>query len=69
MDLSLAALFAQMASYPTLAVILVLVIGVTLIAGATDAPNAIATALLTPCSTWSTFRVTRTWPLWPLWRP
>ena len=49
MDLSLAALFAQMASYPTLAVILVLVIGVTLIAGATDAPNAIATAVSTRC--------------------
>ena len=49
MDLSLAALFAQMASYPTLAVILVLVIGVTHIAGATDAPNAIATAVSTRC--------------------
>ena len=47
MDLSLGALFVQMATYPTLGVILVLVIGVTLIAGATDAPNAIATAVST----------------------
>ena len=47
MDLSLGALFAQMAAYPMLAVILVLVILVTIIAGATDAPNAIATAVST----------------------
>ncbi len=49
MDLSLGVLFAQMAAYPTLGVILVLVVGVTLIAGATDAPNAIATAVSTRC--------------------
>ena len=49
MDLSLGALFVQMATYPTLGVILALVIGVTLIAGATDAPNAIATAVSTRC--------------------
>lgn len=49
MDLSLAAFFGQMATYPQLGVILVLVIGVTLISGATDAPNAIATAVSTRC--------------------
>ena len=46
-DLSIAALFSQMAAYPMLAVIVVLVILVTVIAGATDAPNAIATAVST----------------------
>ncbi|MDD6785978.1 MAG: inorganic phosphate transporter [Eggerthellales bacterium] len=46
-DLSITALFSQMAAYPMLAVIVVLVILVTIIAGATDAPNAIATAVST----------------------
>ena len=49
MDLSLIAFFEQMATYPSLAVILILVIGVTVISGATDAPNAIATAVSTRC--------------------
>ena len=49
MDLSLAAIIAQMGSYPTLAAIIVLVIGVTVVSGATDAPNAIATAVSTRC--------------------
>ena len=49
MDLSLAVLFSQMAVYPTLGIILVLVLLVTIISGATDAPNAIATAVSTRC--------------------
>ena len=49
MDLSLGALFLQMANYPTLAVIIILVLLVTIISGATDAPNAIATAVSTRC--------------------
>ena len=49
MDLSLMAFFGQMGAYPSLAVILVLVIAVTLVSGATDAPNAIATAVSTRC--------------------
>ena len=36
-------------TYPALGVILVLVILVTLVSGATDAPNAIATAVSTRC--------------------
>ncbi|MBE6466959.1 inorganic phosphate transporter [Denitrobacterium detoxificans] len=47
MDLSLAAVIGLMATYPALAIIIVLVIGVTLVSGATDAPNAIATAVAT----------------------
>lgn len=38
-----------MATYPTLGVILVLVLLVTIVSGATDAPNAIATAVSTRC--------------------
>lgn len=49
MDLSLAAFFSQMATYPSLGIILVLVICVTIVSGATDAPNAIATAVSTRC--------------------
>ena len=49
MDLSLAAFVAQMATYPSLAVIILLVLLVTIISGATDAPNAIATAVSTRC--------------------
>ena len=49
MDLSLGALIAQMGTYPSLGVILVLVVLVTIVSGATDAPNAIATAVSTRC--------------------
>jgi len=48
-DLSLGVLLSQMASYPSLGVILVLVILVTIVSGATDAPNAIASAVSTRC--------------------
>ena len=49
MDLSLSVFVAQVAANPELAVILVLVLGVTVVSGATDAPNAIATAVSTRC--------------------
>lgn len=49
MDLSLAAFIGQMATYPSLGVIIALVIGVTIVSGATDAPNAIAMAVSTRC--------------------
>jgi len=49
MDLSLGVFIGQIGAYPALAVILVLVIAVTVISGATDAPNAIATAVSTRC--------------------
>ena len=51
MDLSLMAILSQVATYPALAVIIVLVIIVTIVSGATDAPNAIATAVSTRCLT------------------
>lgn len=51
MDLSLVAILGQVSAYPSLAVIIVLVIAVTIISGATDAPNAIATAVSTRCLT------------------
>ena len=51
MDLSLLAILGQVSEYPSLAVIIVLVIAVTTISGATDAPNAIATAVSTRCLT------------------
>lgn len=51
MDLSLAAFIGQVAAYPSLAVIIVLVLAVTVVSGATDAPNAIATAVSTRCLT------------------
>ena len=51
MDLSLLAILSQVATYPALAVIIVLVIIVTVVSGATDAPNAIATAVSTRCLT------------------
>ena len=51
MDLSLMAIMGQVSTYPSLAVIIVLVIAVTVISGATDAPNAIATAVSTRCLT------------------
>lgn len=47
MDLSFAAALDLMASNPMVAAIIVLVIGVTMVSGATDAPNAIATAVAT----------------------
>ena len=51
MDLSLMAILAQVAAYPSLAVIIVLSLVVTVVSGATDAPNAIATAVSTRCLT------------------
>lgn len=51
MDLTFGVFFEQMLNYPVLGVILVLVLGVTLISGVTDAPNAIATAVSTRCLT------------------
>ena len=51
MDLSLLAIIGQISAYPSLAVIIVLVLLVTVISGATDAPNAIATAVSTRCLT------------------
>ena len=51
MDLSLMAILSQIAAYPALAVIIFLVIVVTVVSGATDAPNAIATAVSTRCLT------------------
>lgn len=42
-------IMGQMSTYPTLGVILALVILVTIVSGATDAPNAIATAVSTRC--------------------
>ncbi len=49
MDLSLMAILSQISAYPSLAVILILVLVVTIVSGATDAPNAIATAVSTRC--------------------
>lgn len=49
MGMGLVEIFNQMAIYPTLGVILALVVLVTLVSGATDAPNAIATAVSTRC--------------------
>ena len=51
MDLSLFAILGQVAAYPSLAVIIILSLVVTVISGATDAPNAIATAVSTRCLT------------------
>lgn len=49
MAMGLAEIFSQMTVYPTLGVILALVVLVTIVSGATDAPNAIATAVSTRC--------------------
>lgn len=49
MDLSLFAILEQVGTYPMLAVIIILVLLVTVVSGATDAPNAIATAVSTRC--------------------
>ena len=51
MALSFVDFFAQAATHPILVVILILVIGVTAVSGATDAPNAIATVVSTRCLT------------------
>ena len=49
MALTLQAFFDQASAYPVLYLIIALVIGVTVVSGATDAPNAIATAVSTRC--------------------
>lgn len=49
MDLGLSAIVGLIAADPSLAVILVLVLGVTAVSGATDAPNAVAAAVSTRC--------------------
>ncbi len=49
MDLTLLTFVDQAGSHPVLLVILALVVGVTVISGATDAPNAIASAVSTRC--------------------
>ena len=49
MNLSLIATLELVGTHPLLAVVLILVIGVTMVSGATDAPNAIATAVATRC--------------------
>ena len=56
MELTLSVFLSQAGNHPILLGILALVIGVTIISGATDAPNAIASAVSTrcrwpPCST------------------
>ena len=51
LDLGLAHIASLVAADPALGVILVLVLGVTAVSGATDAPNAIATAVSTRCLT------------------
>ncbi len=49
MELTLSMFLAQVGDHPVLLGILALVIGVTIISGATDAPNAIASAVSTRC--------------------
>ena len=49
MELTLAMFLSQAGDHPVLLGILALVIGVTVISGATDAPNAIASAVSTRC--------------------
>ena len=49
MELTLSMFLAQAGDHPVLLGILALVIGVTIISGATDAPNAIASAVSTRC--------------------
>ena len=49
MELTLSMFMAQAGDHPALIVILLLVIGVTVVSGATDAPNAIASAVSTRC--------------------
>jgi PiT family inorganic phosphate transporter len=49
MDLSLARFYEQMSANPLLAIAVVLTMGVILVNGWTDAPNAIATCVVTRC--------------------
>lgn len=49
MELTLQTFIEQAGSHPLLLVILALVVGVTVVSGATDAPNAIASAVSTRC--------------------
>lgn len=49
MGLTLSVFLSQAGAHPVLIGILILVIGVTIISGATDAPNAIASAVSTRC--------------------
>ena len=49
MDLSLSHFYGQMADNPLLAIAVVLTLGVILVNGWTDAPNAIATCVVTRC--------------------
>ena len=49
MELTLSVFMAQAGGHPALLIILALVIGVTVVSGATDAPNAIASAVSTRC--------------------
>ena len=49
MELTLQTFIDQAAAHPVLLAILALVIGVTVVSGATDAPNAIASAVSTRC--------------------
>ena len=49
MELTLSVFLSQAGNHPILLGILALVIGVTIISGATDAPNAIATCISTRC--------------------
>lgn len=49
MALTLSAFLAQAAANPVLIIIIIFVLGVTVISGVTDAPNAIATAVSTRC--------------------
>ena len=51
MELTLSVFLSQAGNHPILLGILALVIGVTIISGATDAPNAIASAVSTRCLT------------------
>lgn len=51
MALTFVDFFTQAMAQPILFVILILVIGVTAVSGATDAPNAIATVVSTRCLT------------------
>ena len=49
MDLTFSVFISQAGVHPALLIVLVLVVGVTIVSGATDAPNAIATAVSTRC--------------------
>ena len=68
MALTFADFLAQAMAQPILFVILVLIIGVTAVSGATDAPNAIATVVSTRCLK-PTSQETPMPPCLPWWRP